>query len=592
MKRNWLFFVVILVFVAVLTLSHSPLHIAGVATDQGIYQYVARVILDGGLPYRDAWDHKQPLTYMIYALGLLITNNSFWGIWVVELFLLALTGLSSFILLRKLTSPTIALLIVLNSILSIWVLSGYANPEQLALPFYMNSLVLFFSLMATKKNSKNGNYSAILIGGLIAGGFFLKQSLISVGASIVILLIIDILINRRWSEVKNLLYIGLGFFIVTIVFITYLGLNHDLTDYWNAAYQFNFMYSQTGLLEKLLSIVDELESISTFPGLFVVIPLWITVLVFSLLMQMPRIVRLIQRKNFQFISALLGSLVLIAIIGKAILDGALDLGVLKITGLALSFVLFLASIFLTQNSKLTLWLKNASGSQLILQLHSQPRGVRTLIYLGVILVPATFFLNSLSGEHYDYYKITFYPSLIILQGVILHLFLSSTKEIIVRNMTLLIAAGFWFGSSISPVVSLINQYQSKPDAEFLKGVEVIKQSTNQEDPIYVWGTDTSLYVMTERKSPTRYFYQLAAVAWEPYEKRFGVVNEIVSSLTANKPKLIVLPAALNLRGNLPECLDSADNYGNESPVFEFVCRNYQYTGSYSDFQIYSLRAPN
>jgi len=588
MKKNWLAFAVILMFIAGLILSHSPLHIAGVATDQGIYQYVGRVILDHGVPYRDAWDHKQPLTYLIHALGLLITNNSFWGIWVIELIVLTLTGFFSFILLKKMTPPIVAVLIVLNSILSIWVLSGYGNPEQLALPFYMLSLALFFSLISTKTNSKRRIFSALLIGGLIAGGFFLKQSLISVGASIVFVLILDILINRRWTEVKILLLMGAGFLIVTGVFVTYLGVNHALKDYWNAAYQFNFMYSQTGLLEKLVSIVDELESISTYPGLFVVIPLWICILILSFLMQLPRIVRVIQRRHFQSVSTLIGLLVLMAIIIKSILDRAIDLGVLETTGLALALVLLLSGFFLSKKSTITAWIEKSSKSHQILQLHSIERGVRALIYLSAVLVPLTFLLNSLSGEHYDYYKITFYPSLILMQGVLLHLVLSFSRETITRNLTLVAAASFWIGSAISPAVILINQYQLAPDPGFLEGVAFIKEMTNPNDPIYVWGTDTSLYVLTDRNSPTRYFYQLAAVAWEPYEKRFGVVNEILNALSANRPKLIILPDMVKLRGDLKECLDSADNYGNESPVFEFVCRNYQYTASYSDFQIYCV----
>ena len=41
----------------------------GYGRDQGIYAVVARAMLDGGMPYRDAWDFKPPGIFLIYALA-------------------------------------------------------------------------------------------------------------------------------------------------------------------------------------------------------------------------------------------------------------------------------------------------------------------------------------------------------------------------------------------------------------------------------------------------------------------------------------------------------------------------------------------
>src|SRR5689334_18050934 len=35
--------------------------------DEGVYQIVGRVLNNGGLLYRDVWDNKPPLLYLIYA---------------------------------------------------------------------------------------------------------------------------------------------------------------------------------------------------------------------------------------------------------------------------------------------------------------------------------------------------------------------------------------------------------------------------------------------------------------------------------------------------------------------------------------------
>lgn len=57
--------------------------------DQGIYAMVAATILDGGMPYRDAWDFKPPGIYLIYALAQLVFGRNEWGIRIIEALSLA-----------------------------------------------------------------------------------------------------------------------------------------------------------------------------------------------------------------------------------------------------------------------------------------------------------------------------------------------------------------------------------------------------------------------------------------------------------------------------------------------------------------------
>lgn len=47
--------------------------------DQGIYSYVAWRWLGDAMPYRDAFDHKGPLLYLIYALALKLSGGAMWG---------------------------------------------------------------------------------------------------------------------------------------------------------------------------------------------------------------------------------------------------------------------------------------------------------------------------------------------------------------------------------------------------------------------------------------------------------------------------------------------------------------------------------
>ncbi|SDC00142.1 hypothetical protein SAMN04487864_101381 [Succiniclasticum ruminis] len=62
--------------------------------DSSVYVYIAKVIINGGMPYRDTFDHKGPLIYLIDALGLMLDEKT--GIWIVELFSIYITFLFVF----------------------------------------------------------------------------------------------------------------------------------------------------------------------------------------------------------------------------------------------------------------------------------------------------------------------------------------------------------------------------------------------------------------------------------------------------------------------------------------------------------------
>jgi hypothetical protein len=62
--------------------------------DQGIFAWVGTVILDGGMPYRDAWEVKGPLVGSIYAVALGLFGPFEWSVRLIDL-LIWLAGLGA-----------------------------------------------------------------------------------------------------------------------------------------------------------------------------------------------------------------------------------------------------------------------------------------------------------------------------------------------------------------------------------------------------------------------------------------------------------------------------------------------------------------
>jgi 4-amino-4-deoxy-L-arabinose transferase-like glycosyltransferase len=56
--------------------------------DQGLFAWMGNAIVDGGLPYRDAWDFKGPLLYYVYALAQWLFGVHLWSIRLVDAALL------------------------------------------------------------------------------------------------------------------------------------------------------------------------------------------------------------------------------------------------------------------------------------------------------------------------------------------------------------------------------------------------------------------------------------------------------------------------------------------------------------------------
>jgi 4-amino-4-deoxy-L-arabinose transferase-like glycosyltransferase len=73
--------------------------------DHGIFAWIAETIVHGGLPYRDAWDVKGPLTFYTFALVRLVTGRGMWGIRLFDLVVLAFGAYAAARVVSRLGGP-------------------------------------------------------------------------------------------------------------------------------------------------------------------------------------------------------------------------------------------------------------------------------------------------------------------------------------------------------------------------------------------------------------------------------------------------------------------------------------------------------
>jgi hypothetical protein len=78
--------------------------------DQGIFAYIGQTILRGGVPYRDAFDHKTPALYAVYAVAFALFGPAMSSVHLFEGIALTLGTFVLFLTGRRLNSASVGLL--------------------------------------------------------------------------------------------------------------------------------------------------------------------------------------------------------------------------------------------------------------------------------------------------------------------------------------------------------------------------------------------------------------------------------------------------------------------------------------------------
>lgn len=206
--------------------------------DSGVFLYVGWRFLNGDIPYKDVWDHKPPLIYFVDALGLSITPDSLWGVWILEVIFAFLT----FFVLYKLLDrefgflPALAGTIVLTSGMLAILARGNVT-EEYALVFQVLGVWLFVGAWRRDFPVRTSFWIGLL-GGL---AFNFKQTTIGIWVTYALILLVIRLLQRK-VPVKDILALAAGWALPSIVFVIYFASQNALLDYWEQAFLYNFVY--------------------------------------------------------------------------------------------------------------------------------------------------------------------------------------------------------------------------------------------------------------------------------------------------------------------------------------------------------------
>jgi 4-amino-4-deoxy-L-arabinose transferase-like glycosyltransferase len=218
--------------IAVVLLLGLPTIITPLATDQVLYALGARTILDGGQLYKDFWEIKPPLVFLIYAIPFAVAGEHMEAIRVLDLINTLFAMAAIFLLSRRYFSERAA---VLAAAFYAFTYLARTNPSDLAEAesFMAAPLALAFYLYTPNASDRRAALRALGAGLLLGGVFALKSTaiLFVLGLPAAELLWRDQggWTPRRAAE-RLALAVG-GFLLVQAVIVAYLAIGGALSDF-------------------------------------------------------------------------------------------------------------------------------------------------------------------------------------------------------------------------------------------------------------------------------------------------------------------------------------------------------------------------
>ena len=545
------------------------------------------------MPYRDAWDHKQPLTYFLFALSLLLGSHTLWGIWAIEWVFLLVAGIAGYFWLTRVAPRWISLLAVLAAFLTLNAVIWGFSLEELSLPFQVLALAGLTALLSRPRTWRGAAGIGLALGALAGTVFFLKQSLVGLSLVIAVYLGLRALLCREVRCLHALGGMAAGFALIAAGILIYFWRVGALEDYWTAAFAFNLQYANLGLVERLKGLLDGLETISAFPGLFVAFALWLVCAAAAVFRRGPVAAAWIRKRYFGPAAAGLGFLLMAASLAGEMVGSRPGLGLVQVALLVSGASLAVLGLVVWRTSfrpALARWLENAALLPNLESAASAPLR-SALLDIAALFFPAVMLLIAASGRNYTYYFISLIPVLMLEAGLVGGVLVDLLRPAGGSRFAAALLLAVFAALAYNPLLQISAALQTRPDGD-IPVVDYITARTRPDDPILAWGKNsTYIYTLAGRQAPTRYFYQ-APVFEQAFNADHGVVKEMLRDFQAKPPKLFLHQGELDhrLTGSDPaECLRAAADMGGEEPVFAFICSRYRYDTRLSGFEIFQLK---
>ena len=215
--------------------------------DANCFFTVGKSMMNGLVAYRDLFEHKGPFLYVLHALAWLISNDTFLGVYILEViaatFFLYYSCKSASLFLPEKT----AWLVIPVSAVLVYTSPAFCqgdSVEELCMPFLAYAVWVGFRALIRDEDISAREY---LIIGICAGlVFWSKFIIVGVYIGWFIVPAMRYILKKEYKKLfRAVAMVALGVLISTVPFVIYFGLNNAIMDWVNVYLVGNlFLYNQ------------------------------------------------------------------------------------------------------------------------------------------------------------------------------------------------------------------------------------------------------------------------------------------------------------------------------------------------------------
>lgn len=300
-KYKYSIFCFLVAFIFLLITSKSSfLYAFNDWVDANAFFTVGKSMFNGVVPYKEIFEQKGLLLYLIYGVGYLFSNYSFHGVFVLEvisfsIFLYYIHKTIDFYFDKKYTFIILPILTFIITTSRAFVQGG--SCEEFCLPFFAVSLYYFI------KYFKDGSLTnkEIIINGLMAGCvLMMKYTMLGFWIGFVFFIFLDLIIKKKYKEgIMFCFKFLLGMIIPFSIGLIYLFITGGVKDFFEDYFIINmtsYVNYHGGIFERFIRIFRIIYRAIRLNGPFILIVLG----------TVPILVWFIKEKSIYFKISLIG----------------------------------------------------------------------------------------------------------------------------------------------------------------------------------------------------------------------------------------------------------------------------------------------
>ena len=262
----------------------SPLFRTNTWADANAFLTMGKGIVYGLVPYRDLFEQKGPLLYLMHAINTLLTPNQFWTIALFEAIALATSLIYIFKILSLYGTRLQATLVTLiyPYLLLPWSIFQTGNSaEEFVLPFVF--ITLYIVLKNLKLATDFTKKDFFILGICVAVVLWIKYTLLGVWIGFYFAILLSTVIKKNWNELKDaIIYTSLGLLLASLPILLYFAVNNAVSELFDIYFIFNMKsYPSQSSAPFLLALPVKLLQIiavslyylqqNIVPGIFIII---------------------------------------------------------------------------------------------------------------------------------------------------------------------------------------------------------------------------------------------------------------------------------------------------------------------------------